>query len=301
MLVLILTSFSMRNTILFLLLITATIGFAQDTRVIAAKIIDVSSKKPLEFVNISFVGTKIGTISSQSGHFILAYQTDQIGLNDVLQISSMGYETRDLSFTQLKRLSSKPITIALTPKAIGLGEVVLKSRPREKMTIGHTAFTAASMGYWEGTDAVGGEIASVIRIRKKNTKLLNLAFKVLQNRSDSLLIRVNIYEYDGGEPERTLVSENILHTVSRKKGLETIPLEKYNIHADNDILVSIELVEAYGSSIYFSLSASAYGGMSFIREKNRPYWVAQKKVCVGFRISSSVPIKQEEEDLTAVD
>jgi hypothetical protein len=291
----------MRSTIFFLLLFLNAILNAQEHRVIAAKIVDIHTKAPLESVHIGFVGSSIGTITGPSGHFILGYPTRQIGPTDVLRISCMGYETRDVSFQQLKRLSSKPILIPLTRQPFSLGEVVLKCPPREKKTIGHTAFTAASMGYWEGSDAVGGEIASVIEIRSRNTKLLNLAFNVLQNRSDSLLIRVHIYEYDGGEPERSLISEKILHTISRKKGLETISLEKYNILADDDILISIELVAAYGSSIYFSLSASAYGGMSFIRERNRPHWMPQKKVCVGFQVGSSIPIKREKLDLTEIE
>ncbi len=291
----------MRSTIFFLLLFIASAVSAQEQQVIAAKIVDNQTKEPLEFVNIRFQGKDIGTTTTKSGHFILSYQRSEINEGDVLQISFLGYETRNLTTTRLKRLSATPITIALAPSPYSLSEVLLKSTPREKKIIGHTAFTAASMGYWEGPDAVGGEIASVIPIRKRNTRLLNLAFNVLQNRSDSLLIRVHIYEYDGGEPERSLVSEEILHTISRKKGLETIPLEKYNIRADDDILISIELVEAFGPSIYFSLSASAYGGMSFIRERNRPYWMPQKKVCVGFRIGSSVPVNQEELDVTAIE
>jgi len=284
----------MRSTISILLFFISSICISQETRVISAKIIDNNSKAPLEFVNIGFLNKDIGATTTTSGHFIMSYKTDQITEEDVLQISFLGYETRRLSFNQLKRLSAKPVTIALTPSAFSLGEIILKSTPREKKTIGHTAFTAASMGYWEGKEALGGEIASVIRIKKEKTKLHRLSFNILQNNSDSLRVRVKIYDYDGGEPTIDLTEQDIVHTITKKKGLESISLEAYNIKVDNDVLISIELVEAFGPRIYFSLSASAYGGMSFIREKNHPYWMIQKTVCVGFRVESSHPIKEED-------
>jgi hypothetical protein len=291
----------MRSTISILLFFISTICSSQNTRVISAKIIDNKSKAPLEFVNIGFLNKDIGATTSTSGHFILSYPMDEIDVQDVLQISFLGYETRNLTFNQLKRLSAKPVTIALTPSSFHLGEVVLKSAPREKKMIGHTAFTAASMGYWEGKEAIGGEIASVIQIRKAQTKLHRLSFHILQNKSDSLRIRVKIYRYDGGEPAIDLTEQDIMHTITKKKGLESISLEAYNIKVDKDVLISIELVETYGPRIYFALSASAYGGTSFIRQKMHPYWLIQKTVCVGFKVESSFPSSIEERALTKVD
>lgn len=281
----------MRGTFLFLLLLISNNCIAQTTRVITARIVDKDSQKPLEFVNVGFIDKAIGTVTSTSGHFILAFDMEDLEPTDVLQISSLGYESRNLSLEELKRLSAKPVTIPLTSTPYHLGEVVVKSVPRAKKTIGHKAFTAASMGYWEGEDALGGEIASVIRIRKENTHLHRLSFNVLENRSDSLRIRIHIYEYHGGDPERLITNGEILHTIRRKKGLETIDLTPYRIKTSNDVLASIQLVEAYGPDIYFALSASAYGGLSFIRERMMPYWRPQKTVCVGFRIESSFPLK----------
>ncbi|MEM7084745.1 MAG: carboxypeptidase-like regulatory domain-containing protein [Bacteroidota bacterium] len=284
----------MRNAISILLFFISSFCLSQETRVIAAKIIDSNTKLPLEFVNIGFLNKDIGTTTTTSGHFIISYETDRIGPHDVLQISFLGYETRRITFDQLKRLSTDPVTIALTPSVLDLTEVVLKSTPRKKKTIGHTAFTAASMGYWEGKEAIGGEIASVIQIKKEKTKLHGLHFNILQNASDSLRIRIKIYDFEGGEPTVEMTGKDIIHTITKKKGMEYISLDAYHIKVDNDVLISIELVEAFGPRIYFSLSASAYGGMSFIREKDYPYWMIQKTVCVGFKVESSYPINEKD-------
>jgi len=291
----------MRHFLFLLLIIFSELIQAQNPRVIAAKIVDRDTRQPLELVSVRFLNSEIGTVTSKSGHFILSCEPEQLGSEGVLEISSMGYETRNLPLNELQRLSAKPITIPLTFTAQDLGVVVVKSTPRKQKTIGHTNFTAASMGYWEGEDALGGEIASVIRIKKEGTKLLRMSFNVLQNRSDSLRIKVNIYKYDGGDPEHLINREEIYHSVTRKKGLETISLKKYDLVANDDVLVSIQLEEAFGPSIFFSLSASAYGGLSFIRERNMPYWRAQKTVCVGFRIESSYPIEDAKQDISELE
>lgn len=282
----------MRGAIFILFFFLTIFGFSQPNRIISGKIVNSETREPLEFVNIKFLGNGPGTTTTRSGHFILSFGKEEIQ-DEVLQISFMGYETRNLTSVQLKRFSSKPITIALTPSPYTLGEVVLKNTPREKKTIGHRNFTAASMGYWEGENSIGGEIASVIPIRDKKTKLLSLQFKVLQNRSDSLRIKLKLYHYDGGDPQKLVTNNEILHTIKQKKGLVTIPLKQYQIEVSDDILVSIQLEEAFGSSIYFSLSASAYGGLSFIRERTWPYWRPQKTVCVGFKIESTVPVENK--------
>lgn len=291
----------MRSTIFFILLIWVSGLYGQEQQVIAARIVDNTTKVPLEFVNIRFEGKELGTTTTKSGHFILSFNKDKVTAADHLQISFLGYETRRLTMTQLKRLSAKPITIALTPAPYSLSEVLLKSAPREKKTIGHTSFTAGSMGYWEGKEAIGGEIASVIQINKERTKLHGLAFNILQNASDSIQVRVKIYSYLGGEPLENLTTNEILRTISSKKGLHRISLEGQNIIVDKDVLISIQLVEAYGPRIYFALSASAYGGTSFIRQKMHPYWQIQKTVCVGFKVESSFPNLIQEGGITKTD
>ena len=153
------------------------------------------------------------------------------------------------------------------------------------------------MGYWEGEDAIGGEIASVVPIPDEGTRLKHIRFKVIENRSDSLSIRLKFYHYDGGDPQKEITKKEIFHTITQKSGWVNIPLQPYDIEVSNDILVGIQLEKAFGDSIYFSLSASAYGGMSFIRERKLLYWRPQKTTCVGFKIESTVPVRSNRSGL----
>jgi tetratricopeptide (TPR) repeat protein len=282
----------MKQVILVVFVCTISIiSMAQDVGMVSAKIIDTKTNVPIEFVNVGFVGKGIGTISNSEGSFYLVYELDDIDRRDVLQISAIGYETQTVAFSELKKYSSYKTPIFLTPKAYNLDQVIVKSVQREEKVLGHPDVTAFNMGYWRNAEGLGGEIASVIRIQKRNTKLLNLKFKIIENLSDSLLVRVNVYDYERGVPGKNILTQNIFHTVSRKKGLETIDLEDYNIIVDDDVVASLELVEVYGTAIYFSLSASAYGGLSFTREISQDDWKIYKKVGMGFSLDSSFPAK----------
>ncbi|QNJ97404.1 carboxypeptidase-like regulatory domain-containing protein [Constantimarinum furrinae] len=284
----------MRSFLLFSLLCISLPCLAQDVTTIAARIQDAKTGEPIEFVNIGFAEKGIGTVSNAEGNFKLTYKSSAISKDDVLQISSIGYETRLLNKAELKELISYKVILKLQPKAYGLQTVVLNGTAREKKIIGSTAYTSADYGYWRNSFALGGEISSVIRVKRKRTKLHNLSFNIIENLSDSILVRVNVYHYDRGNPGKNLLNENIYHIISKKSGKETIPLEDYNIYVDDDIVVSIELVEIYGDTLYFAISASPYKGLSFTREYSQDRWEVYRDISLSFNLLTSHPTNEKE-------
>jgi len=287
----------MRNIFITLLLLIPFICLGQEVQVIAATVVNGETNAPIESVNIGFVGKGIGTVSNAKGNFSLIFKLNTFKQDDILQISSIGYESKKLKLSELKELISYKVIIAMIPKNYSLEQVVVKSVSREKKTLGHPDVTAFNMGYWRNSEALGGEIASVIGVRKKNTRLLNLKFNIIENLSDSIRVRVNVYDYDRGVPGKNILTQNIFHTISKKKGLETINLEDYKITVDEDVAVSIELVEIYGTAIYFAVSASAYGGLSFTREISQDNWKIYREVGIGFSLDSSFPAKGADNEI----
>ncbi|MEL6810067.1 MAG: carboxypeptidase-like regulatory domain-containing protein [Bacteroidota bacterium] len=281
----------MKHFILFFTVVVTTYCTGQNVGQVSAKIVNSHTQKPIALVNVNLIQQQMGAVTDDDGTFNLPYQISRVQEKDLVEISSMGYETRKLKFAELKRLIDNSKVITLTPTAYSLEEVFIKSPPRERKIIGHNGFTASGMGYWEGEEAVGGEIASVIRVKNKHTKLLNVTFKLLQNKADSIRLKLKIYEFDGGNPEKNLLTQDIYYTIVKSKGWETIDLKKYNIKTSEDIVVGLELVEIYGDSHYFSVALSAYGGMGFIREPYQRHWSVRKKACIGFKVESSHPIK----------
>lgn len=278
----------MKNVyILLLCVINSSLLAAQDYHTIAAKIIDIETNQPIQFVNVGFFEKGIGTVSNKIGTFSLTYKIDEITSDDVLQISSLGYETKNVYFYELKDLISYKVLIKLQPKSYNLDEVVLTKEKREFEKTGSSYYTRSQIGYWRNTEGLGGEIATKVTVNHRNTLLENLSFNIEENYSDSLLVRVKVYDYYRGVPGKELVNQNIFHLIKKKKGVETIPLKKYNIIVDENIVVSLELVEIYGNTIYFALSASPYGGLSFTKNASQDGWRVYEDVGISYNLISS--------------
>lgn len=278
----------MKNTYLLLLFLTTTSFLAaQEYSTLAAKIIDAKTNLPVEFVNVGFLDRGIGTVSDSFGNFKLNYKTNRITGDDILQISSIGYETKIIYFYELKELNSYEFAISLVPKEYGLAEVLLTSEKREFERLGKTTYAKSRGGYWRDLEGLGGEIATKVNINHRNTLLHDLSFNIQENLSDSLLVRVKIYDYHRGFPGKELLYQNIFHVISKKKGVETIPLKDYNIVVDKNIVVSLELVEIYGDIIYFSVSASPYGGLSFTKKLSQDTWRAYEDIGISYNLISS--------------
>ena len=287
----------MRIILLATLLFFTELILAQDIMTIAAKIVDSETQEPIEFVNVGFIDKGIGTVSNIEGKFKLTFEKSAIGKKDFLQISSIGYETRKISYEKLKDFTSYLVNIPMKPSQTVLSQVVIKNEKRVTGVIGSTSPTAKDMGYWRNKDGLGGEIASVIRVRKEQTKLHQLNFHIIENLADSLLIRVNVYDYEGGEPGKNLLNSNIYHTVRKNSKKESIDLEDYNIIVNDDIVVSIELIESYGTTLYFSISANAYGGTSFTRRFSQDHWEVYTSIGMSFNLKTSYPANSKDKQI----
>ena len=54
---------------------------------------DANTLEPLTYVNICILGKGVGTVTDEEGLFYLAIDTSKFEKEDVIQISSLGYET----------------------------------------------------------------------------------------------------------------------------------------------------------------------------------------------------------------
>ena len=150
------------------------------------------------------------------------------------------------------------------------------------------------LGYWKDKSALGGEIATRIKVKHKNSKLKNFRFNVLDNRSDSLKVRVNVYDFKKRYPQNKILKQNIFYTIKQKKGDVTIDLEPYNIKVDDDFVIGIELVEVYGDTIEFAVSGNQYLGTSYKRYVSQDEWQRNPTIGMSFEVLSSVPLDEDE-------
>ncbi|WP_299762175.1 carboxypeptidase-like regulatory domain-containing protein [uncultured Dokdonia sp.] len=259
-----------------------------------ARVINQDTKKPIPFVNVGFIGKGIGSVTDGQGYFELTYDSRKIKGSDIIQFSIIGFKTKQIQIASISTILSKNNIITLSPERYSLEEVVLGDTKIKNATIGNSKIDAEKFGYWKNELGLGGEIASKIKIKKEKTQLKSLSFPVLENLSDSIRVRVNVYDIDPifRIPQNNILNTTIYHTISRREGIERIPLSKYNIFTDTDIIVSIELIEIYGDRLGFAVAGSANKNASFTRSISQDYWQPHKKEAMAFTMDVSYPLKK---------
>jgi tetratricopeptide (TPR) repeat protein len=292
----------MKKAIFLLLIIVFNCSlFAQTEVTVTGYIYDSETKQSLAYVNIGFVKKAVGTVSDEGGFFQLTYKTNKIGINDVLQISSIGYQTKKLKASEFYTQLARSNKIYLQPQPYSLDEVVIGNDKRKELTVGSSKTKENSKGYWLNKEALGGEIATKINIKHKNSRLEDLRFQIVKNNSGSLKIRVNIYEEVNGMPGKNLVKANILHTMSKQFGEEIIDLKPYNIIVNDNIIVSIELIKVFGSYVDFEVATSRYNGKAYTRHLSQDAWKRYDEHLMAFSLKTSYPDKKSsDKDLDRV-
>ena len=281
----------MKKTLFYIFIVLSSFKtlLAQDVIIIEAFVLDKNTNAPLPYVNIGFLEKGVGTVSDENGKFLLKYDEDYIEDFEVLQFSSLGYETLKIKASELFSKLSKTNKIYLEPKGLNLDEVVITSQEREQKQVGSLGFDGNSIGYWKEDIALGGEIATKVRINNKNSRLLDLKLRILENISDSLKLRINIYDSKKRLPHENLLNSNVFHIVKKSVGIDTINLKPYNIKVDDDIIVSIELIEVFGNQVGFAIAGTKKFGTTYTRYISQDKWEQTKDVKMSFSLLTSYP------------
>jgi len=283
----------LKRVIYFLIFLASSNLCAQNQITIEATILDKSTKQPVLYANIGFVKKAIGTVSDEFGTFSLTYNENLIKSDEVFQISTLGYKTFKLKASKLYEMLISTNIIFLEPEEIELNTIFLSNKSIVQKKIGTSAPSDNIIAYWKDKEALGGEIANRMGVPKKNTKLLELRFNIIENLSDSLIIRINIYDHRVGGPKDKLLTQNMYHTITSKSGLEVIDLRPFNIKADNSIVLGIELVKVYGEKIGFVISGNDYKGPSFKRYVSHDRWYENEIYGVNFELLISYPTDKD--------
>ena len=132
-------------------------GNAQELTKVKGTIIDSQTKEPLAFVNVSFIGTTVGTTTDADGKYLLQTQW----ASQQLQASFLGYKPDTVS---IEIGTSQVINFELESSSALLETVTVSSKKK--------------------------------RYRKKNNPAVDLIRKVMANRDRNRLKGQDYYEYD---------------------------------------------------------------------------------------------------------
>lgn len=288
----------MRQILMILLSCCSSCLFAQ--QLYQGQILDGSNKAPLPYVNVGIVNKQIGTVTDEDGRFTLPLNLEKFQKIDTLQISSLGYRTLTIPVSAILKNANIRETLFLTPSDIQLNEVILSAQSLVPITeyVGYRNYGEDNYGYWNKNIALGGELATKIKVNNDKRQLNSLEFDVIENQSDSVLVRVNIYDAPtrAGIPGTNLnySTKNILYTIPTGKSSVTLSLAPYEIYVQKDFFVSLELLKVYGNKALGLVLAAAGGeGSSYRKYASQGQWEFLSGTPMAYYLETSPYLTQK--------
>ena len=225
--------------------------------------------KPIAYANVGIAEKNVGAVTDEEGRFSLPL--DETRNSEMIRISMIGFEPRELKVTDFKKIASAGEVLYLVQRDLRLGEVVVKSRRMHHRLLGNTADNKHHVFGFEQYRP-GYEVGTFIRIRRSPTFIDSVRIKVAKCDYDSVFFRLNIYEIVDGVFRNVLNEPLYIHTdtATAMKDI-TVDLVSRNIVVKHNFLVSVELVKDLGGKeMYFC--AEAIGAKGYMRMTSQAAW-----------------------------
>lgn len=239
-------------SVCIIILFYTSASFSQGT--VEGRILSSQDDSPIPYVNIGIVEYMTGTVSDASGHFDLPYRSE----TDSVIFSAIGFTNQEVSIRDLYQTS----VVRLAPRTYSMEEIIVEERGLgEIKEIGYN-ITRQRQSIGFGRTQLGTEIGAHIRIGKET--VVEKAFFIFnRSRGNRLLFRVNLYQFENGEPDLNLIPENVIIESPGSARTVSVDLTKYNIVTDRDALLSLEWVDAV------SLEEDDVQGITFRADESR--------------------------------
>ncbi|AWA29306.1 hypothetical protein HYN48_03945 [Flavobacterium magnum] len=270
------------KALLILLLSCGTVIHAQTEY--AGTIKDKASGEALPYVNIGVVNKNMGTVSDVNGHFTLPLTT---ALNaETIRISMVGYEPQTFTVSDfIAKVTENPVLL-LERSMSALKEVVVRNKNLQTGTLGNIPGKKTESAGFE-KNILGNEMGVTIKLKRKPAYIKAFHAVIDFNRYRELKFRLNFYDLKDGLPNNSLLSENIIVTTDIRRGLLNVDLTDYNIWAEGDFFVSIELIEEMGESGLHFL-ADYKGTPVITRAASQGKWNTRNdKLSFGFWVTAA--------------
>ncbi len=265
------------------------------------RVIDAETKKPIPFVNIGIVDAGVGTVSDEEGLFHLYLEPNRLEADAQILFSALGFKTSYISVSTINKVYSDYPEILLQPSVVELNEVIVSNKDGRfiKDNIGYRNYGVKNYGYWKDNIALGGELATKISAKDGLRRLNRFEFEVWQNPSDSLLLRVNIYNDNGnqGSPGTNLNTsgKSILVTVKSDDRMVKVDLRPFDIYVNNNFMVSLELLKVYGDeALGLVLSASLNGYGSYRKYASQDRWERISDTNMAYYLESELMVSEKQ-------
>ena len=242
---------------------------------------DKDTGQNIAYVNIGILNKNVGTVTDAGGKFTIAL--DGKYDNETLKVSIIGYKSEVFKVADFKSDYAKSAVIYLEKNIAELKEVVINGKLKTGILGNTLDKKTVSAGFVN--NVLGNEIGIVVKVKKKPTYIEAFHAMVDYNHYAVLKFRLNFYDLKDGLPNNTILTENIIITSTIKKGKLTVDLSDYNIVAEEDFFVSLELIEGLGEGGLHFLAD--YDGSPIItRAVSQGKWNKQKDLSFGFTVTA---------------
>ena len=257
------------------LLVCLSVCFSFAQQPLKGQLVDESTKEPVEFANIGFIGKGIGTVTDEKGAFSLLIPDSLSG--EKLRVSRIGYKTRELGVKEFER---QPV-VYLAQVSTNLNEVAVSAKKLKIKIVGNDTKTrSVTAGFTRNN--LGAELAVKLNIKHPNTQLRRFFINIASNAIDTPLFRLNVYNLDKqGKPNENILHHNIVFQPKVKTGLVELDLMAYNIYVNEDVFIAIEWVKDLGDVKGLSFSSKLIGSQTYYRQASQDKWEKLPSIGIG--------------------
>ncbi|MEM1123003.1 MAG: serine hydrolase [Bacteroidota bacterium] len=274
---------------LTIFLLVATFLGIQAQATYQGKILDAITQQPIEFVNIGIINNPIGTVSDESGKFSLK----KVPNGASIQFSSIGYESTTILATAL---TTNP-TVYLQPVAYQTEMVNLNAQafgPEQK--IGKEIKRKNTIWGLPFSHYLGSEIGTKIKINRE-TIIKSVHFGMHARSPDSILYRVNLYDFKDGKAGKNLITQNVYAYTHEIADYGKIDLSHLNIVVNDDVLLTLQIVKREAGFdereyVMFRIRTWLYDNNIYYREASQTDFRKPRRGVVNDRIGFYLVGKQ---------
>ena len=250
---------------------------------IRGRVTDEKNHEGISYVNIGVPEKNRGTVSQADGNFTFKIDSTQTG--DSVLFSIVGYDSKMIAVSNLLK-QKRPLVISLQQRITQMNEVVVSSKLMPLEIKGNTTKSGVvSIGL--PLKFMGSETGIKINLGKHPVFIKNFSFNINENRLDTAVFRMNIYNIKKGKPFQNILAQNILVKIGNQKGKFALNLSDYNLVMQGEILLSLEWIEgavARKNNGAIFLSAGFLNSSTWHRLTSQSSWKKATGLGVGFNL-----------------
>jgi hypothetical protein len=271
-------SFILKTLAIILLISFNTISSQE--KVIKGLVLD-SLETPIQYANIGVLNKPIGTVSNIKGEFIL--NIDNSYILDTLKISSLSFKSKEFVIKDLYENSN--LTIYLENYTEELEEVVISSNNLKTYTKGKEKTKTKNEVLFATPEIkninLGSQIGRKFSIGKKKSSLLKeFMFYIKKNNFEKIKFRINIYNINKNIPLKRINEIDIYTDVENITGWVKVNLTDYDITVKEDIIITIEWIEAskVGDTLSLPIFVPSFSSIHYYKQSAQAKWRKYKMI-----------------------